>query len=94
MGPLDPPHHRVVLRNGVRIGQVRQIREGLPNEGLWTWGARWPSEDDNRGICTSQEAALNAIRNQYLHIERTDPERLCNWPEPVMKIRVVHKVDV
>ena len=94
MGPLDPPHHRLVFRNGVKIGWVRQIREGLPNAGLWTWGARWLSEDDNRGICTSQKAAREAIRDQYHWIEKTDPERLRNWPEPVKKIRMVHKADV
>lgn len=92
MSALDPEHHRVVLRNGVRIGHVRQHGAG-PKEGLWAWGARWIGTD-NRGLCTSQADALEAIRREYQRIEKTDPERLRGWPEPVHKIRVVHKSDV
>ncbi|MEL7513646.1 MAG: hypothetical protein AAGK03_03465 [Pseudomonadota bacterium] len=92
MSPLDPEHHRVALRDGVRIGWVRQHSAG-PKEGLWVWGARWLGTD-NRGLCTSQADALEAIRRAYQQLERTDPERLRNWPEPVKKINMVHRADV
>lgn len=92
MSLLDPAHHRVVFRNGVRIGRVRQHGAG-PKEGLWAWGARWPGTD-NRGLCASQADALEAIRRAYQQLERTDPDRLRGWPDPVGKIKVVHGADV
>ena len=68
------PTQRTVKKGDLVAGYLAKLHHG-PNRGSWQWYGAWAVEG-NSGIEPTRDAALQAIRTRFDHLEQTDRGRL------------------
>ena len=71
----DGSSNQITVKKGNLVAGYIARREFGPQKGNWSWSGAWVAEGNN-GIAESREAALEAIRQGFDDLEKTDRDRL------------------